>query len=200
MEADTNVFAGHQDEQLVQKYGDTVMDNLSAGDCPSAVDLLQSGLENCNLADDVGANVPTKTCSSLAIRDSKVDLNPIAEDETINESKLSEASGAQVIDVHVDGSILNTASHQSHEPNNLSNVLKAPSVEVDQGVAIIARPEHCPMSGSFPKRSIINQREIDGRFLDLEASTPCFSHSSSAIDSMGELMFIGLYLCTREDK
>ncbi|KAL2473185.1 Uncharacterized protein Fot_48921 [Forsythia ovata] len=257
MEADTNVFAGHQDEQPVQKDGDTGVQNTSAGELTqegdSAADL-QSGLENCNLADDAGANpgssssekdlpsndnmetpikgsdgmtmsneeaeedkegrndhdlepkhaenmdvmaslqedslasednvdlmkyckfanVPTKTRSSLAIRGSKVDLNPIAEDETINESKVSEASSAQVIDVPVDGSTLNAASHQSHEPNSLSNVLKAPSVEVDQGVVITARPGHCPMSGSFPKRSVINRPEIDGGVPGFGSSNPLF--------------------------
>ncbi|KAL2522130.1 putative protein-like [Forsythia ovata] len=148
MEADTNVFASHQDEQLVQKYGDTGVQNSSAGELTqendSAADF-QSRLENCNLADDEGQ------------MDSKIDLNPIAEDETNNESKLSEASGAQVIDVHVDGSTLNATSHQSYEPNNISNVLKAPYVEVDQGVTITARPGHCPMSKSFPKRFVINR-------------------------------------------
>ncbi|KAL2507618.1 putative protein-like [Forsythia ovata] len=92
---------------------------------------------------------------------SKVDLNPIVEDETINE-KLSEASSVQVINVHVDGSTLNDASHQSHESNSLSNVLKTPSVEVDQGVAITTRPGYYLMYESFPKRSVINRREIDG--------------------------------------
>ncbi|CAA2997524.1 Hypothetical predicted protein [Olea europaea subsp. europaea] len=253
MEADTDISAGLQDEQPVQKDSDTGVQNSSAGELTQESDSvadLQSGLEECNLADDTGAkpgsfsnekdvpsndddktaikksdgttmsneeaeedkegrsdsvleqkhdenmevtaslregslaseenvnlmryckfaNVPTKTRSSLAIRGSKVELDPNAEDETINESKLSEDSGIQVIDAPVDGTAFNASPHKSHEPSTLSNVLKAPSKEEELGVAYTSRPGHFSMSGSFPKRSVINQQEIDGQLPGFERS------------------------------
>ncbi|CAI9760346.1 unnamed protein product [Fraxinus pennsylvanica] len=255
MEADTNISAGLQDEQPVQKDSDTGVQNSSAGKLTQESDSmadLQSGLDECNLADDAGAkqgsfsnekdvpsnddvktpikksdgttmsneeaeedkegrsdsvmeqkhdenmevtaslqegnlasekkvdlmryckfaSVPTKTRSSLAIRGSKVDLDPNAEDETINESKLSEDSGIQVIDVPVDGSALNASPHKSHESSSLSNVLKAPSVEEELGAAYTSRPGHFLMSGSFPVRSVINQQEIDGGLPGFGSSNP----------------------------
>ncbi|CAI9772804.1 unnamed protein product [Fraxinus pennsylvanica] len=120
------------------------------------------------------ANVPTKTRSSLATRGSKVDLDPIAEEETINEGKLSKDSGVQVIDVPSDGSAVNASSHQSHEPNSLPDVLKAPSVEEELGVAHTSRQGHCSMSGSFPKRSVINHQEVDGAYPGYGSSNPIF--------------------------
>ncbi|XP_022855903.1 uncharacterized protein At4g26450-like [Olea europaea var. sylvestris] len=158
---------GRNDNDLEQKHAENMKVSASLQDGSLASENNIDLMRYCKFA-----NVPTKTRSSLAIRGSKVDVDTIAEDETMSDSKLFKDSGVQVIDVPVDGSALNASCHRSHKPNSLSDVLKAPSTEEDLGVSHTSRQGHCSIPGSFPKRSMINHQEIDGEFPGYGSSNP----------------------------
>ncbi|KAL2475923.1 Uncharacterized protein Adt_36659 [Abeliophyllum distichum] len=120
-------------------------------------------------------NVVTETCSSLSIMGSQVDPESITKDENINESKLSEASEVNVVDMRVDGFTGNASSHQTHKSKGLDyDGLKAPEVVEELNVASTTRPGQCSRSRSFPERSAFEEQSIDERLLGFRRSNSVF--------------------------
>ncbi|KAL2467008.1 uncharacterized protein Adt_42859 [Abeliophyllum distichum] len=111
------------------------------------MEVTASAHENLESKDDIDlvmhckfANFPTRTCSSSSIKDTPIDLDPITEDESINENKLSEGSGVHATDMLIDSSSGVASSGRSHELKSFnSDILKAPIVEEKLGVTSISR-------------------------------------------------------------
>ncbi|KAL2483864.1 Uncharacterized protein Fot_45308 [Forsythia ovata] len=138
-----------------------------------------SAHEDLESKDDIDsckfANVPTRTCSSSSIRGTPLDLDPITEDENINENKLSEGSGVHATDVHIDSSAGVASSGRSRELKSLnSDVLKAPIVEEKLGVTYVSRRGLCSKFRSFPDRSVLKDQEVDKELQEFRRSNSMY--------------------------
>ncbi|KAK4420604.1 hypothetical protein Salat_2010900 [Sesamum alatum] len=100
--------------------------------------------------------------SSLAIKDTKGEQDPVKEDETNTERELSEGAGICVVDVGNSISAGNASSNQNDESKSCeSDVLHALAMEKELGFMYTTKPGQCSRSGSSPDISIEKEREPD---------------------------------------
>lgn len=102
-------------------------------------------------------NVPTRARSSLTIKGSKGDQNPINEDENICKRESLEDSGVHIIDV--DNSAGNAATNQNHEFKGLPS--DDPTSEKEMNITHSTRSAQSLRSESFPERSVYKEQQAD---------------------------------------
>ncbi|KAI3456733.1 hypothetical protein Pfo_013396 [Paulownia fortunei] len=179
------VKEGRNDNDLQEKHDENkeVTDSVKEDSLVSEVHV--DLVKHCKFV-----NVPTKARSSLTIKSSKGDQDPMNEGENISKRELLEGSGVHVIDVDIDNSAGNASSHQSHEFKSLQS--DVPTVEKELDLTFTTRPGQCLGSGSFPERSVYKEEQPD-------EGLSGFGSSNSMIMERGEKRAIDFNTDGRED-
>lgn len=179
------VKEGNSDNDLQQKHDENEI-------------VTSSGMEDSLVSEDhvdlvkqcKFVNVPTKARSSLTIKGSKGERDPVNEDKNISMGKQLEDSGVHVIDVDIDNSAGNASSHQNHEFKSLQSDI--PTLEKEVNAMYSTRPGQCLRSVSFPEISVYKEQQPD-------EGLPGFGSSNSMLVERGEKRAIDFNTDDRED-
>lgn len=125
-------------------------------------------------------NVPTRARSSLTMKGSKGDQNPLNEDASISKREHLEASGVHIIDVDSENL---AATHQNNGD---------PTLEKETNITYATRSVQRLRSESFPERSVYKEQQPD-------EGLSGFGRSNSMLMERGEKRAIEFHPDDKED-
>ncbi|KAL0328620.1 UNVERIFIED_CONTAM: hypothetical protein Scaly_2294600 [Sesamum calycinum] len=161
------VKEGRNDNDLERKLDENMEVTASVeGDSLVSVD-------NANLLKHNKFQIVSTESSSLAIKDTKGEQDPVKEDETNIERELSEGAGICVVDVGNSISACNASSNQKNESKSCeSDVLHAQAMEKELDVMYTTKPGQCSRERSKKHREWVPSMDAlsDGCLLALSSS------------------------------
>ncbi|KAL0320938.1 UNVERIFIED_CONTAM: hypothetical protein Sradi_5355300 [Sesamum radiatum] len=130
--------------------------------------------------------------SSLAIKDTKGEQDPVKEDETNTERELFEGAGICIVDVGNNISAGNASSNQKNESKSCeSDVLHAQAMEKELDVTYTTKPGQCSRSGTSPVITVEKEQEPN-------VGLPGFGSSNSMIKKRIEKRILDDHIDCRE--
>ncbi|KAL0301010.1 UNVERIFIED_CONTAM: hypothetical protein Sradi_6377800 [Sesamum radiatum] len=180
------VKEGRNDNDLERKLDENMEVTASVeGDSLVSVD-------NANLLKHNKFQIVSTESSSLAIKDTKGEQDPVKEDETNIERELSEGAGICVVDVGNSISACNASSNQKNESKSCeSDVLHAQAMEKELDVMYTTKPGQCSRCGTSPCITVEKEREPN-------VGLPGFGSSNSMLKERVEKRILDDHIDCRE--
>ncbi|XP_011097677.1 uncharacterized protein At4g26450-like isoform X1 [Sesamum indicum] len=180
------VKEGRNDNDLERKVDENMEVTASVeGDSVVSVD-------NANLLKHSKFQIVSTEGSSLAIKDTEGEQDPVKEDETNTERELSEGAGICIVDVGNSISAGNASFNKKNESKSCeSDVFHAQAMEKELDVMYTTKPGQCSRSGISPDITVEKEREPN-------VGLPGFGSSNSMIKKRVEKRILDDHIDCRE--